>query len=85
MSSISRMEKQLQNIQGKLKKEAKQKNESDVAWIEKQKERLFPNNSMQERKANFFHFCPDGKIQDKMKFVLNSIDPFNSDIVLLTI
>ncbi len=84
-AEISRMEKQLQNIQGKLKKEAKQKNESDIAWIEKQKERLFPNNSMQERKANFFHFCPDGKVQDKMKFVLNFIDPFNPDIVLLTI
>ncbi|MEY3084588.1 MAG: hypothetical protein RL037_768 [Bacteroidota bacterium] len=84
-AELTKMEKQILQIEQKLKKTIKQKHEEQIGWIEKQKERLFPGGNLQERHVNFFHFCADGKINDRLHLFLNQLDPFDASLVLLVI
>ncbi|MFM7301204.1 MAG: bacillithiol biosynthesis cysteine-adding enzyme BshC [Crocinitomicaceae bacterium] len=82
-SELVKIEKQVLQIEQKLKRSVKQKHEDQLKWIEKQKERLFPNGNLQERELNFFHFCADGKIYEKLQLFLNELDPFDPTVVVL--
>jgi len=82
-SEVVKMEKQVLQIEKKLKRSVKQKHEEQLKWIEKQKERLFPNGNLQERELNFFHFCADGQIYDKLQLFLNELDPFDPSLLVL--
>ena len=82
-SELVKIEKQVLQIEQKLKRSVKQKHEDQLIWIEKQKERLFPNGNLQERELNFFHFCADGKIYEKLQLFLNELDPFDPSVVVL--
>ena len=84
-AELTKMEKQVLQLEQKLKKTIKQKHEEKIGWIEKQKERLFPGGNLQERHVNFFHFCADGKINDRLHLFLNQLDPFDASLVLLVI
>ena len=84
-AELTKMEKQILQIEQKLKKTIKQKHEEQIGWIEKQKERLFPGGNLQERHVNFFHFCADGKINYRLHLFLNQLDPFDASLVLLVI
>ncbi|MFM7758563.1 MAG: bacillithiol biosynthesis cysteine-adding enzyme BshC [Crocinitomicaceae bacterium] len=82
-SELVKIEKQVLQIEQKLKRYVKQKHDDQLKWIEKQKERLFPNGNLQERELNFFHFCADGKIYEKLQLFLNELDPFDPSVVVL--
>ncbi|MBM3456837.1 MAG: bacillithiol biosynthesis BshC, partial [Bacteroidetes bacterium] len=85
VSEVVKIEKQVVQIEKKLKRSVKQKHEEQLKWIEKQKERLFPNGNLQERELNFFHFCADGQIYQKLQVFLNELDPFDAAVVVLVI
>jgi len=51
--------------------------------IEQLKDKLFPNNELQERSVNFFQFCPDGKFKEKLRDLKSVIQPFDSDFLIL--
>ena len=48
------------------------------------KEKLFPNNNLQERSLNFLQLCKNGEISSFIETIFQTIDPFNSDILILT-
>lgn len=85
VSEVVKIEKQVVQIEQKLKRSVKQKHEDQLKWIEKQKERFFPNGNLQERELNFFHFCADGKVYEKLQLFLNELDPFDPTVVVLVI
>jgi uncharacterized protein YllA (UPF0747 family) len=84
-AELAKLEKQVLQIEQKLKKTIKQKHEDQLKWIEKQKTRLFPFGNLQERTVNFFHFCSDGKINERLHMFYKEIDPFDPSLVLLVI
>lgn len=83
-AEFSRMEKQLEGIQSKFEKSIKMKHEKALRTIFLIKENLFPANDFQERSINFLQLCADGKIAAFIAGLLKNIDPFNSDILILT-
>ncbi|MFN8267096.1 MAG: bacillithiol biosynthesis cysteine-adding enzyme BshC [Chitinophagales bacterium] len=81
------LQKTLQNmdaIQKKLIKSVKQKNETELLQIEKIKNQLFPNHSLQERVENFSpYYASYGEafIQD----LINAFDVYQKEFVLITL
>ncbi|MDX2360396.1 MAG: bacillithiol biosynthesis cysteine-adding enzyme BshC [Crocinitomicaceae bacterium] len=82
-SEIVRLEKQMTGIKEKLIKLSKQKHEEAMKIIEFVKERLFPNDSLQERTANFFSFCPDGDYAEKLDQLYKSLNPEENDFIVI--
>lgn len=56
LSAGKNMEKQIYQIESRLKKAQKQKHESSLNQIRKHKQRLFPKGKLQERHDNFINF-----------------------------
>jgi bacillithiol biosynthesis cysteine-adding enzyme BshC len=83
-AEITRIEKQLESIQSKLEKSVKLKHEKALKTIGQIKEKLFPNNNLQERSLNFLQLCKNGEISSFIETIFQTIDPFNSDILILT-
>lgn len=83
-AEITRIEKQLDAIQSKLEKSVKLKHEKALKTISQIKEKLFPNNNLQERSLNFLQLCKNGEISSFIETIFQTIDPFNSDILILT-
>jgi bacillithiol biosynthesis cysteine-adding enzyme BshC len=83
-AEITRIEKQLEAIQSKLEKSVKLKHEKTLKTIGQIKEKLFPNNNLQERSLNFLQLCKNGEISSFIETIFQTIDPFNSDILILT-
>ena len=83
-AEITRIEKQLEVIQSKLEKSVKLKHEKALKTIGQIKEKLFPNNNLQERSLNFLQLCKNGGISSFIETIFQTIDPFNSDILILT-
>ena len=83
-AEITRIEKQLEAIQSKLEKSVKLKHEKALKTIGQIKEKLFPNNNLQERSLNFLQLCKNGEISSFIETIFQTIDPFNSDILILT-
>jgi bacillithiol biosynthesis cysteine-adding enzyme BshC len=74
----------LDNIQEKLVRIEKKKNESAINQIAKIKRQLFPNNLLQERSNNFIAYY----LQDFDSFIKklkNNLDPLSPNFVVLTI
>ncbi len=78
-----KIEKSIENIQGKIFKTQKVKHENDVMSIEQMKDRLFPDGGFQERKMSFLSMCGKGDLHVKLNQLMNAIDPFSSDFILL--
>ena len=51
--------------------------------IEQIKQKLFPENDLQERHVNFFQFCADGNVQSRIGDLSEAIEPFYNDLILL--
>lgn len=72
----------MKNIQGKLMRAEKQRQETSVNQIRKIKEKLFPEGTLQERHDNFIpYYARHGK-----KFIdtlVSSLDPFEYKLVML--
>ena len=83
-AEITRIEKQLEVIQSKLEKSVKLKHEKALKTIDQIKEKLFPNNNLQERSLIFLQLCKNGEISSFIETIFQTIDPFNSDILILT-
>ena len=83
-AEITRIEKQLKTIQTRLEKSIKLKHEKALKNIIQIKENLFPNNNLQERSLNFLQLCKNGEISAFIETLFQTIDPFNSDILILT-
>ena len=83
-AEITRIEKQLETIQTRLEKSIKLKHEKALKNIIQIKENLFPNNNLQERSLNFLQLCKNGEISAFIETIFQTIDPFNSDILILT-
>lgn len=83
-AEFSRIEKQLIGIQSKFEKSNKLKHVKALKTIVQIKENLFPNNDLQERSINFLQLCADGKISLLLSTLLENIDPFTSDILIIT-
>lgn len=79
----ARLEKQLDGIKSKLIKTAKGKHETVMNAIDVVKERLFPENGLQERRFNFLHFCADGKIAEQLARWYEAIAPFETGLIIL--
>ena len=86
-SIASQFKKQLSfldNLQAKLIKSEKTKNESAVNQISKIKKSLFPNNILQERHDNYiFYYLDHG--DNFIKILKQNLDPLSSNFVILII
>lgn len=79
-----KIEKSIESIEGKMLKAQKSRHETEINQIRSIKEKLFPNNSWQERSINFFQLSPDGNYTQILDELYESIDPFTSNIQILT-
>ena len=80
---IIRMKKQINLIKEKMIKHSKSKHSDAMSIIEGVKNKLFPNDSLQERYANFFSFCPDGNYSGRLQALYNALDPEENDFIVL--
>lgn len=78
-----RMEKQMEAFKEKLIRFAKSRNEDAMKHIEAIKDRLFPGDGLQERKTNFFSFCPDGNYRERVAMLHSTLDPFDGDFIVI--
>jgi bacillithiol biosynthesis cysteine-adding enzyme BshC len=82
-AEFAKIEKQLIQLKVQLEKSLKNRHEKTMYGIEQLKDKLFPNNELQERSVNFFQFCPDGKFKEKLRDLKSVIQPFDSDFLIL--
>ena len=80
---IVRMKKQINGIKEKMIKHSKSKHADAMKIIEGVKNKLFPNDSLQERHSNFFSFCPDGDYSARLRVLYNALDPEENDFIVL--
>ena len=82
----SQQQKQLKSLiqlEEKLLRLAKQKNESSLNQISKLKQQLFPNNSLQERHDNFISFYLTHG-ENFIKIMKENLNPLNPNFVVLS-
>lgn len=74
--------KQIEQIGSRLKREIKKQEEVKVKQVEKLKEKLFPNNGLQERYDNIWqYYITYG--QSLIDYLVDNLDPMNKDFVIL--
>lgn len=78
-----RMEKQVEQIKDRLFKTVKSKHDKNLKSIQQIKERLFPADGLQERYTNFFQLCPDGNFKTTLVDIVNQVEPFNGDLIIM--
>lgn len=72
----------MENIEARINKSLKQKNEIHLNQIEKLKNQLFPNNSLQERVENFSSYYAEfGK--DFINELINSFDVYQKQFLVI--
>jgi uncharacterized protein YllA (UPF0747 family) len=80
---MSKLQKQIDAIKGKLIKQKKGQFEVALKQIEEVKAKLFPNQGLQERTDSFFTFCKDGNYIALLDQFKQAMDPFEKDLILL--
>ena len=78
-----RMEKQLTQIKDRLYKTVKGKHDKNLKTIQQLKDKLFPNGELQERYTNFFQLSPDGNYSETLQSIIENVQPFNSDFIVM--
>lgn len=78
-----RMEKQLSQIKDRLYKTVKGKHDKNLKTIQQLKERLFPENGLQERYTNFFQLNPSGNYSETLKSIVENMQPFSGDFIVM--
>jgi len=78
-----RIEKQVQHFKDKLYKIVKSRHDKNLKTIQQIKEKLFPNNQLQERYSNFFQLTPDGNYSTTLNQIVETIDPLTNDIIIV--
>jgi bacillithiol biosynthesis cysteine-adding enzyme BshC len=79
----SKLDKQVEGVVSKVKRSAKAKHDQAMSSIELLKERLFPGGGLQERNVNFFQFCADGNVTERMDLLYQMINPLEKDLIVL--
>lgn len=77
-----KQKKVLSQLAGRLHRAEKQKHEIAIKQIRALKEKLFPNNGLQERKDNFLSFYLKYG-EDFFTTLLEAFDPFDSKFVII--
>ena len=80
---ITRINKQLEVVKSKLIKAAKNRHDEAMKAIEFISEKLFPGGNLQERHVNFFHFCPQGNVSERLETLYCAIDPKKKDLIII--
>lgn len=83
LGELVKLEKQVDAIKDKLVKTVKQRHEVALKNIEQVFDRLFPNGGMQERSVSMFTLASNGKTNDFVAHLMNFIDPFDPDFVII--
>jgi len=78
-----RMEKQVQHFKDKLYKTVKSKHDKNLKIIQQIKDKLFPNNQLQERYTNFFQLAPDGNYSNVLRQIVECTEPLTNDIIIV--
>jgi bacillithiol biosynthesis cysteine-adding enzyme BshC len=83
LAEYTRQAKAVDNLEGRLLRAEKQKHETAINQIRKLKEKLFPNNGLQERYDNFLNFYP--RYGDTFfEVLLANLDPLTEGFVVIT-
>jgi|TARA_R110000737_G_scaffold202403_1_gene221655 bacillithiol biosynthesis cysteine-adding enzyme BshC len=82
-AEMTRLTKQMDTLEQKLIRAEKSKYEKVLKQMDQIKDKLFPNNGLQERSANFFNFCSDGEVRSHLDKIKSAIDPFEKDFIVL--
>jgi bacillithiol biosynthesis cysteine-adding enzyme BshC len=81
-AEFAKIGSQLENLKAQLTRSIKTKHEHSLLGIEQLKNKLFPNDSLQERTVNFFQFCSDGNYSTNLSEIISLIQPFDSDFLV---
>lgn len=74
-AEASKSQKSLENIEKRIKKSEEKRQETTMKQVDSLKEKLFPDNSLQERKDNFLNFyINDPNFIDKLS---SKLEPFD--------
>ena len=80
-AELQKIRKSIQNIEGRLIKAEKKKHENAIFQIRNIKEKLFPNNALQERHDNIISLLlVDKEIIDKL---MEKLNPLKKEFILL--
>jgi uncharacterized protein YllA (UPF0747 family) len=82
-AELTKIEKQIEILKNQLEKSIKTKHEKSLIVVEQLKNKLFPNNTLQERSVNFFQFCSDGNYLEKLEKIKTLIQPFDSQFLVI--
>jgi bacillithiol biosynthesis cysteine-adding enzyme BshC len=81
-AEASKSQKSLENIEKRIKKSEEKRHETTLKQVDSLKDKLFPDNSLQERKDNFLNFyINDPQFIDKLS---NKLEPFDFRFHILT-
>jgi bacillithiol biosynthesis cysteine-adding enzyme BshC len=82
-SEWKNLEKITERLKVKVQKQVSAKHDVEIKQIEQIKNKIVPNAIPQERYFHFFTFCPDGSL-NLMRELIQEIDPFSSEILVVT-
>ena len=74
--------KSLDNLEGRLKKAEKNKFDVGINQVKSVREKLFPSNSLQERKENFLTFYTKYG-RSYFDYLVENLDPFEKGLMLI--
>ena len=80
---LVKVEKQIEGVKSKLVKASKLKHDGAMKTIDVLYDRLFPNNSLQERNDNFFQLCAKGNVKEQIQHLYMALEPFNGDFLVV--
>lgn len=84
-AEVVKLQKQVEGIKAKLIKQQKSKFDNAMKQLEDIKDKLFPENGVQERKDNFFSFCANGEVFSLLEKLKSAIDPLENDLIILNL
>jgi len=82
-AEAAKLSKQVEGIKAKLIKQRKSQLDLAMKQMEDLKNKLLPNNALQERTESFLSFCTDGDVQSKISLLKSVMDPFENDLIVL--
>lgn len=82
-AELARMDKQNEGLEQRIVKQLKQKHEGALTSIDFVVDKFIPENTLQERYFHWGQFVPTGEIDQFLKKLLDEIDPFEQDLIVL--
>lgn len=83
MSEFKKQFKAIQNLEGKILREVKRQNETELNRLRKVKEKLFPNNGLQERKDNIIEYWSKYG-REYIDILFRELEPSNGSFLVLS-